>query len=56
MILKKTKVCACCGREHAAIIDPKIKFDGDALDGYYWNCTCGTTLYAPFTALEDRLE
>lgn len=45
---KTRKVCACCSRSFESVPnDAEFLVDPD-LGGFYWNCSCGTTLFVPY--------
>jgi hypothetical protein len=49
--LLEAKACSC-GKVHEVVaLDTKTLFD-DELEGYYWECSCGSTLFAKFDELE----
>lgn len=41
------KVCSCCSRSFESVPNDAELFDDPGLGGFYWNCSCGTTLYVP---------
>lgn len=50
-----TKRCSC-GRVHERFPGTfKIMLEGTAFDGVYWNCDCGSTLFAQFGQLRPLL-
>lgn len=46
--LNEFKKCNTCGKIHAEIPPIHIaETRPDYFVGYYWNCECGSTMYAP---------
>lgn len=45
--LPTPKACSC-GKVHKVIpADAKVQCEGDDLDGVYFDCACGSTLFIP---------
>ena len=48
------KRCGCCGSVHLAPpADARIADMGDAFDGLYWECACGSTLFLPARKIQE---
>lgn len=42
------KICNCCGKVWNKIPDgAKLQDNGDAFDGYFFDCDCKSTLFIP---------
>lgn len=47
------KTCSC-GRTHTEPPkDARVQNTGDAFDGIYWECSCGSTIFFPRKKIED---
>ncbi len=49
--MKETKTCKCCGKIYETIPATAELFStGDQLNGYYFNCSCKSTLFWPMVS------
>lgn len=48
LLFKLLKKCTCCGRLHECLPDDvRVLYEGDKLDGFYWECSCQSTMFYP---------
>lgn len=48
-----TKTCNSCGQTHEHVTKYRVLRDGDALDGIYFECQCGSTMFVPWSMIEE---
>lgn len=57
--LRESKLCSC-GRVHTVVpLEARLQLNAGELTGYYWECTCGSTLFValePARASEGEVE
>ena len=50
------KTCSCGQVFKTIPLTSRVLKEGRALDGYYWNCKCGSTLFQPLFDLDALLK